>query len=111
MNFKNKKNIGAGLIIRQLQKEDCEGMAKTFLFPWVTKEASIQKWEKYFSEQQNNKRWVFICEKSGSFVGYGTLLLDSDYPEFKNNKIPEISDLWIDSHYRSRNWKSSYFPY
>ena len=97
-----KKIIDLNLAVRELQENDCEGIAKTFLFPWVTLEASIQKWKKYFSEQKIGKRQVFICEKNNIFIGYGSLLYPSEYPPFCDANIPEINDVWIEEHHRGQ---------
>lgn len=80
--------------IRPLQKEDLEVLGDLH-FPWSTREETIAKWNRYLEEQQKKVRMVCIVEQQGKILGYGTLLPSSEYPHFRNKKIPEINDIWV----------------
>ena len=72
------------LILHILQKEDLTGIIKTFTFPWSSLQATQEKWERYYTEQQTNIRTVCIAKIGDEFIGYGSLLNNTEYPEFKN---------------------------
>lgn len=80
--------------IRPLCRKDIEILGDLY-FPWSTKEETIAKWTRYLEEQQQGIRKALIVLHEDEIVGYGHLLFCSEYPEFKNNNIPEIQDLWI----------------
>lgn len=82
------------LILHILQKEDLIGVIKTFTFPWSSLQATQEKWERYYTEQQTNIRTVCIAKIGDEFIGYGSLLKNSEYANFKNLGIPEINDIW-----------------
>lgn len=86
--------------IRVMQEEDIHTLIKTFCFPWSSVEATRDKWVDYYKEQQQQIRTVYLLEKQGHILGYASLLRQSHYPDFKNNGIPEINDVWISAAYR-----------
>jgi ribosomal protein S18 acetylase RimI-like enzyme len=92
------------LILHTLQREDLAGIIKKFTFPWTSLQATQEKWERYYAEQQTNIRTVCIAKIGDEFVGYGSLLNDTEYPEFKNLGIPEINDVWISEEYRGNGF-------
>ena len=47
-------------------------------------------------------RTSWIVEQQSKIIGYGNLLLHSEYPTFRKNNIPEISDLWVFEGYRKQ---------
>lgn len=87
-----KKN---SFVIRIVQEKDISPLASIFLFPWTTAHQSMAKWQRYFSEQTQGIRNVYIAFLDDEPIGYGTLLKVSAYPNFKDNNIPELNDLWI----------------
>lgn len=92
------------LILRTFRKKDLIGIIKTFTFPWTSLQATQEKWERYYAEQQTSIRAVYIAKIDDEFVGYGSLLNDSEYLEFKNLGIPEINDVWISEGYRGNGF-------
>ena len=92
------------LILHILQKEDLTDIIKTFTFPWSSLQATQEKWERYYTEQQTNIRTVCIAKIGDEFIGYGSLLNNTEYPEFKNFGIPEINDVWISAEYRGNGF-------
>ncbi len=88
------------LILRILRAEDLPGIINTFNFPWTSLEATKEKWERYYAEQQRNARTVCIAKIQEGFVGYGSLLSISEYPNFRNDGIPEIHDVWVSEEHR-----------
>lgn len=77
--------------IRLLQQEDIPFIVSAFTEIGWEKPASI--YEAYFKEQQDGQRRVWVAFKNGMFAGYITLKWHSDYPFFRKQNIPEISDL------------------
>ncbi|MBA3602459.1 MAG: GNAT family N-acetyltransferase [Parachlamydiaceae bacterium] len=73
---------------------------KTFNFPWTSLEPTQEKWKKYYAEQKENIRTVCIAKVQNDFVGYGSLLNVSGYPNFKNDGVPEIHDVWVSEAHR-----------
>ncbi|MBA3958123.1 MAG: GNAT family N-acetyltransferase [Parachlamydiaceae bacterium] len=87
------------LILQILQEEDLPGIISTFNFPWTSLQATQEKWERYYAEQQRSIRIVYLVKIQNQCVGYGNLLWISEYPGFKEGNIPEINDVWIlDAH-------------
>ncbi|MCD4817348.1 MAG: GNAT family N-acetyltransferase [Candidatus Cloacimonetes bacterium] len=74
-----------------MKEIDCETISKSFQSQNWNK--PYQLYEKYFTEQQNGERDVFIAEYEGEFAGYVTIKWKSNYSYFQENKIPEIKDL------------------
>ncbi|MBA3816242.1 MAG: GNAT family N-acetyltransferase [Parachlamydiaceae bacterium] len=77
-------------------------MVQTFAFPWTSLNATQEKWERYFAEQQVNTRTVCVAKIGEEFIGYGSLVSNTEYPGFKNCGIPEINDVWISEEYRGK---------
>lgn len=80
--------------IRPLQLKDIETLGDLY-FPWSTREETVAKWTRYLDEQQKGARMACIVEQQGKIVGYGNLLSFSEYSHFKQNRIPEINDVWV----------------
>ncbi|MCL4490150.1 MAG: GNAT family N-acetyltransferase [Chloroflexi bacterium] len=78
-----------------MQEGDAEGIAETFAVWHKPRE----QYEKYFAEQQQDRRVVVLAVSRERVVGYVTVVWDSDYAEFRRQGIPEIVDLnVIDEH-------------
>jgi GNAT superfamily N-acetyltransferase len=80
--------------IRPLREQDIEALGDLY-FPWSTREETVAKWTRYLDEQQQGARLACIVEQQGKIVGYGNLLLSSEYLHFRKNNIPEINDIWV----------------
>jgi GNAT superfamily N-acetyltransferase len=83
-----------------IREGDISGLVETFNFPWTSLEATQEKWKKYYAEQKANIRTVCIAKVQDELVGYGSLLNFSEYPNFKNEDIPEIHDVWVSEKHR-----------
>jgi ribosomal protein S18 acetylase RimI-like enzyme len=104
-------NDHSKLILQTLREEDLAGIIKKFTFPWTSLQATQEKWERYYAEQQTNIRTVCITKIDDEFVGYGSLLNDTEYLEFKNLGIPEINDVWISEEYRGNGFGKKMIQY
>jgi len=87
-----------------LGSEDLNDLVKVFCFPWTSFEATKTKWETYLSEQKVGERIVCVAKWKDQFIGYGSLLKNSKYLNFKSCGIPEIHDVWISEEYRSNGF-------
>lgn len=61
----------------------------------------IEIFQKYFEEQENNERIIYVAYVEDEIAGYGTLIYKSSYPYFAERNIPEIMDLNILSKFRN----------
>lgn len=82
-------------VITVLEKKDIDSLVNQFCFPWSSVEATLEKWTRYLSENQQGIRTVYLLHKNGIIIGYANLLYISEYPNFSRAGIPEINDLWI----------------
>jgi ribosomal protein S18 acetylase RimI-like enzyme len=96
----NQKNLK----IDVFQSEDLNELVEVFSFPWTSFEATKAKWETYLSEQKVGDRIVCIARWKDQIIGYGSLLKNSKYLNFKSCGIPEIHDVWISEEYRSNGF-------
>lgn len=69
-----------------------------FSFRGMTREECY--FEKCFQENQTGERVTLLAYYNGNFTGCSHLLMNSNYPFFKQNKIPEINDLNVFPEYR-----------
>ncbi len=83
-----------------LQKKEIPLLVETFQAPWIQKEDLEKKWIRYFEEQNSGKRLVILIWGEKSIIGYGSLLLLSEYPPFLEQDIPEIHDVWVSKTHR-----------
>lgn len=88
------------MFLQLLQEADIPKIVETFNFPWTTLEATEEKWKRYYKEQTKNARTVCLAKLEDNFVGYGSLVLNSLYPNFKKEGISEIHNVWVSSVYR-----------
>lgn len=87
------------IVIRAMCVHDIDVAAQKYP-PWSSFQEVHDRWSKYFQQQQQNIRTVAVIERDKELLGYGSLLLQSEYPRFSN--IPEINDVWIYDQHRSR---------
>lgn len=57
--------------------------------------------QKYLDKQSSGTRFVWVGYCEDKFVGYVTLKLESEYPQFNLQYIPEINDLNVIPEFRS----------
>jgi GNAT superfamily N-acetyltransferase len=65
---------------------------------WAAKSAPL--YQRYLSEQAAGQRVVWVAERAGHPLGYVCVLWRSDYPPFRNARIPEIVDFNVLPEYR-----------
>ncbi len=87
--------------VRSLQQQDI-GLLAELVFPWSTKQKTVDLWTRYWEEQKKGIRFACILEHEGKIAGYGHLLLHSEHPPFQRSNVPEICDLWIFDNYRKK---------
>jgi GNAT superfamily N-acetyltransferase len=84
------KNMTDKLTVREMTSEDPPTIAEAFRAQGWNKPQD--QYEKYYREQMEGKRTVLVTELNGKFVGYLTIVWESDYPPFRDAGIPEIVD-------------------
>ncbi len=92
------------LTLQIFLEEDLQKVIETFNFPWTSPEVNMEKWRRYYAEQKADIRLVCIAKYQDQFIGYGSLVKNSEYPGFRNNSIPEIHDVWILEEYRGNGF-------
>ena len=97
--------------IREMQEKDIDHLIKAFCFPWSSVQATSNKWKQYYGEHEKQIRTVYLLEKQGQMIGYASLLRNSNYPDFKNNGIPEINDVWISAEHRGKGFGKKLVQY
>jgi GNAT superfamily N-acetyltransferase len=95
------------MIIREMQERDVEPLVERFCFPWSTPEQTEKKWKLYYAEQEKGIRTVYLIEEQHQIAGYGSLLFESNYPDFNANEIPEIHDVWVHQDQRGKGFGSA----
>lgn len=88
------------VVLTALEKNDFDEIVSAFKKIGWNKPKSI--YEKYFAEQSENIRTVFIAKENGKFCGYVTIKWKSDYDSFAQQNIPEISDLNVLPSFRKK---------
>ena len=89
-----------GLNIRMLEYDDARIISGAFSAIGWNK--SIEQYERYFKEQTEGRRVVFIALLDSQFAGYVTVEWASQYPPFAERDIPEIVDLNVLPEFRRR---------
>lgn len=93
------------LLIRSLSQNDPELISAAFAAQGWDK--PFELYRRYFQEQTDGTRAVFIAEYDGDFAGYVTLVWLSGYPAFRQRNIPEIADLNVLKRYQRRRVASA----
>ena len=76
------------LLIRSMEKEDAHIFNETYIsYGW---HPSLEVYENYYKEQEENKRKVFIAEFEGEVCGLCTLVLDPSEGPWIGKGYPEI---------------------
>lgn len=77
--------------IRELMESDLTEIVSAFAaIKW---DKPLSQFQKYLSEQDNGGRSVLVAFEDQQFVGYVTIVWQSEYPAFREEHIPEIVDL------------------
>ncbi len=85
---------------RPMIQEDCPIM--TTAIDTLGWNSPAKPFQKYLEEQLSETRFVWVVYCEDKFVGYVTLKLNSDYPQFSLQGIPEINDLNVLPEFRRR---------
>lgn len=81
------------LLIRSMRAADAKIIYDTYLsYGW---HPSLETYENYYKEQEENKRRVFIAEYAGEVSGVCTLVLDPTEGPWSGMGYPEIVDLTV----------------
>jgi GNAT superfamily N-acetyltransferase len=92
--------------INRLTAADTEVIPKAFrMLGWPEK--TDTQYRRYLDEQAAGDRAVFVATSNGVFAGYVTVVWVSGYGPFKEQRIPEISDLNVLLSYRRRGIASA----
>lgn len=76
--------------IRRMRASDAEGMLASLQQAGFHKTGQL--FDRYLREQRAGKREVLVAFLDGKFVGYLTVIWESDYEPFRESGIPEIND-------------------
>jgi GNAT superfamily N-acetyltransferase len=83
-----------------LNEDDIDQIVSAFKKIGWNKPRNI--YEGYLQEQVNNSRSILVAKKNNVFYGYTTIKWQSYYISFKQQSIPEISDLNVLPVYRKQ---------
>jgi GNAT superfamily N-acetyltransferase len=87
-------------IIRPMKQEDAPMISAAFTaLGW---HKPLSQYERYHEEQELGKRVVLVAFLNEAFSGYGNVVWTSDYPPFRQERIPEIADLNVLPQFRRR---------
>lgn len=88
------------LQIRRMKIDDAKIIYDTYLsYGW---HPSIETYENYYREQEENKRKVFIAEYEGKVSGLCTLVMDPKEGPWSGMGCPEIVDLCVFFHVHNK---------
>lgn len=76
--------------IRRMEAGDIQGMLEALIDGGFKKTGPLL--ERYLRDQVAGRRVVLVAFDEGKFVGYLTVIWESDYPPFREAGIPEIND-------------------
>lgn len=93
-------NVSNDLEMLLLQEKDIPEMVEAFKNIGWNKPSSL--YEAYLNEQKHDLRTILVAKIHNHFCGYVTIKWKSDYQDFFENNIPEISDLNVLPNYRKK---------
>jgi len=88
------------ITIRDMKQEDSEILHNETLAQGCHSEIGL--YEKYYSEQEQHIRYVFVAEYNGNIAGYTTMLPHATKGPFAEQGLPEIVDFNVLAKYRRR---------
>ncbi len=96
MVYYEDKNI----LIRSMEIDDARIMYETYLsYGW---HPSMEVYENYYKEQEENKRKVFIAVYEGEVCGFCTLVMNPTEGPWVDMGYPEIVDLGVFRHVHNK---------
>lgn len=90
----------AKVLIRCLEESDIQEIAGAFESIGWDKPAA--QYERYYREQANKVRDVYVAFVDGEFAGYLTICWTSNYGPFREKNIPEIVDFNVLPEFRKQ---------
>ena len=88
------------LLIRSMEIDDARIFHETYLsYGW---DSSIEVYENYYKEQEENKRKVFVAVYEGKVCGLCTLVLNPTEGPWVGKGYPEIIDLSVFRHAQNK---------
>ena len=88
------------LLIRSMEKEDARIFNETYLsYGW---HPSMETYENYYKEQDENKRKVFVAVYEGKVCGLCTLVMNPTEGPWAGMGYPEIVDLSVFRHVHNK---------
>ena len=92
--------------IRSLERADAPVIAEAFAaLGWPGK--TVAQYERYLADQEAGRRLVFVATLGQVFAGYVTVEWISGYRPFREQSVPEITDLNVLPPYRRRHVATS----
>lgn len=92
--------LDSPIMIRSMEIEDVKVIYDTYMsYGW---HPVLETYEKYYKEQEENIRKVFIAEYEGEVAGLCTLVLDPQEGPWANMGYPEIVDLTVFFHVHNK---------
>ena len=86
--------------LRSMTPADAEPISAAFArIGW---DKPTEQYRRYTEEERDGHRVCLVAETGGEIVGYCTLVWSSDYPPFRDQRIPEIADLNVLPQHRRR---------
>lgn len=86
--------------IRLMKKEDISKIANAFLKQgWDDRHEVL---ERYWLDQQNEIRYVFVAELEEEIAGYVTVIKKAKHGPFQESELPEIADFNVFEQYRKK---------
>lgn len=87
----NRESANMNIVIRQMQEEDIDFLAKVF----HPLNKPRDQFEMFWREHQAGNRVTFVACIEEKSVGYTNLVWKSDYKSFDETGIPEINNMHI----------------
>jgi len=84
------------IVIRPMLDSDIDRIVDTFS-QWGKE---LGQYQKYWHEQQQKKRVVLVALHEAEIVGYVTVVWQSGYEPFRQEDIPEIVDLNVNTEHQ-----------
>ena len=88
------------LLIRSMEIDDARIIDETYLsYGW---HSSLEEYENYYKEQEDNKRKVFVAVYEGKVCGLCTLVMNPAEGPWVGKGYPEIVDLGVFRHAQNK---------
>ena len=92
-------DIEGDIILREMDEADSKKLEEAFS---GKVHGTTQLYTSYLEAGKEGKRTTLVAYYKGQVVGYATILWESDYEDFEEEGIPEITDLEVLEPYKSK---------